>query len=197
MSTLVAAPGHVGSPVTPLLLGLAVTRALGDVAPEATAALKWPNDVWVADRKLCGILCEATGRAGGVVAGIGINLAHRPADFPPEIRHQAVSLEMAVGRPVARAALAGRVLHHVKALMTDPPSRLEGPLARAIATLDLLAGRQVEVSTGVRGVGRGISADGALLVEAPDGRMHAVHAGTVRPQGAASSAAPRLDTNGA
>lgn len=195
MSTLIVAPGQAGSPLAPLLLGLAVVRGVTDVAPETRAALKWPNDVHVGGRKLCGILCEASGTGGGVIAGIGLNVSQRPGDFPQELKDRAVSLAMAAGRGVSRTALAGRILHHVKALMTPPPVRLEGPIARAIATLDVLAGRQVEVSTGVRGRGRGITPEGALLVEEPNGRTHEIYAGTVRPivSGAGGASSPHPD----
>lgn len=179
LSTLVAPTPATASPVTPLLLGLAVVRAVRDVAPDVPLAVKWPNDVWVESRKLCGILCE-TGGGRGLVAGIGVNLAPPPADFPADVRRGAVALAEVSERPVSRSALAGRILHHARSLTDAGSHRLEGGLARELAGIDLLAGRSLATSTGVRGIGRGMAADGALLVERPDGTLHRVLAGSVR-----------------
>lgn len=66
----------------PLLAGLAMTRAVASVAP--AAALKWPNDVLVGGRKICGILCELLPDAAGVVVGSGLNVALEASDLPTE-----------------------------------------------------------------------------------------------------------------
>lgn len=65
------------------LLGVAALAAIRELAPELPVYLKWPNDLYVEDRKLAGILCESArierGRITAVVAGIGINV-----NLPPE-----------------------------------------------------------------------------------------------------------------
>lgn len=65
------------------LLGVATLELLHELAPELPAYLKWPNDIYVEDRKLAGILCESArienGRITAVAAGIGINI-----NLPPE-----------------------------------------------------------------------------------------------------------------
>jgi BirA family transcriptional regulator, biotin operon repressor / biotin---[acetyl-CoA-carboxylase] ligase len=71
----------------PLAVALAVHGALRSVLPEAaeTLEIKWPNDVLIGRKKTCGILLEGEGLADGrraLVAGIGINMRHRPADAP-------------------------------------------------------------------------------------------------------------------
>jgi BirA family biotin operon repressor/biotin-[acetyl-CoA-carboxylase] ligase len=65
----------------PLLAGLAMTRAVSAVLPEP-AALKWPNDVLIKGRKVCGILSELLPDARGVVVGAGLNVALTPEDLP-------------------------------------------------------------------------------------------------------------------
>ena len=90
-----------------MLLTLAAGVALAEAVETATALrvdLKWPNDLFVARRKLAGILAEAAGveRAPQpVVLGYGINIS--PMAYPPELRDRATSLESEAGRPVDRA----------------------------------------------------------------------------------------------
>src|SRR5690606_37188859 len=146
------------------------------VAPELRPRLKWPNDLLLDDRKAAGILCEGVGDA--VVAGVGVNVRQRLADFPDGLRPRAGSLEMASGRPVSRAALAGALLAELGALLARPAIRLEGALADEVARLDALAGREVEVA-GVRGVCQGIDAAGRLRLEVAPGEVRAVVAGSV------------------
>jgi BirA family transcriptional regulator, biotin operon repressor / biotin---[acetyl-CoA-carboxylase] ligase len=74
-------------------------------------AIKWPNDLVIERRKLCGVLAEASSRAGElqhVILGYGINV--RAAAYPPEIAHRATSLETELGREVDRAAVLAETL---------------------------------------------------------------------------------------
>lgn len=81
----IAPPERLGS--LPLAVSLAVYGALRSVLPPSAEALeiKWPNDVLIGRKKSCGILLESEGLSDGrraVVAGIGINMRHRPDDAP-------------------------------------------------------------------------------------------------------------------
>jgi len=71
----------------PLAAAIAVAEEVGDAAQ-----LKWPNDVLVDGRKVAGILVEGRPQERWMVLGIGLNVALRPADFPPELRSTAGSL---------------------------------------------------------------------------------------------------------
>jgi BirA family transcriptional regulator, biotin operon repressor / biotin---[acetyl-CoA-carboxylase] ligase len=79
-----------------LLLPLAIPLAVCDTAEELEPGLecqvKWPNDVWVEERKLAGVLIEAKPQDGWAVIGVGLNLTISGAEFPPELRDSAVSL---------------------------------------------------------------------------------------------------------
>lgn len=80
-----------------------------------TVDLKWPNDLWVGDQKLCGILLEA-GFSGSelqhLILGIGLNVNQQAEDFSPELRGQAVSLHQLSGRRWDRAQLLGGFLDY-------------------------------------------------------------------------------------
>ena len=85
-----ASPAEVAT--LPLVVGLAVTRAVGELLGNSSlVAVKWPNDVLVGGKKICGILCERNGDA--VIAGVGLNV--NQIDFPAEIAVRATSLRLA------------------------------------------------------------------------------------------------------
>ena len=177
VSVLVPAPVS-GPSWVPLLAGLAVHRAVAEVAALETA-LKWPNDVLVpldGERKLAGLLCEGT--EAGVVVGLGINVGTERADLPVD---SATSLRAAGAGDVDRAAVLTAYLVHLARVLardTGPGGEPQAAYAAACATL----GREVEVHQPgdvVRaGVATGIDDAGRLTVRTPDG-AYAVAAGDV------------------
>jgi BirA family biotin operon repressor/biotin-[acetyl-CoA-carboxylase] ligase len=106
-----AFPAH-DFPAVALVAGLAVAQALESelgLHPQ----LKWPNDVLLDVRKVCGILVEGTTGAGGkprLVVGIGINCLGSSDDFPAELRDSLTTCEHGAGRPVDCEALLRAVL---------------------------------------------------------------------------------------
>jgi BirA family biotin operon repressor/biotin-[acetyl-CoA-carboxylase] ligase len=97
--------------LTTMAAGVALVEGVRH-ATGLTPSLKWPNDLYVARRKLAGILAEGIGDS--VVLGYGINIS--TASFPPDLGDRATSLETELGRVVDRprvfaetlAALASR-----------------------------------------------------------------------------------------
>jgi BirA family transcriptional regulator, biotin operon repressor / biotin---[acetyl-CoA-carboxylase] ligase len=151
------------TPLLPLAAGVAVARATG-------GRVKWPNDVLLDGRKLAGVLAEARPQQGWAVLGIGVNVAVRPDDLPPEVRDRAATL----GRPPeAVEAVLADVLRELTAALALPP----GDLLAALRGLDALAGREIAWSGG-RGVAGGIDAEGRLLVRTAAGEQ-ALTAGEV------------------
>ncbi len=161
---------------------LAVCEAL--IGLGLHARIKWPNDVLVSGRKLCGILAESAWVADkleAVVLGIGINIT--PESLPPsdQITFPATCLETELGREVDRTEILEAVLQE---LFTWRP-QLGKPLFLK-AWHDHLAYRneivRVEIPGGADLVGRlrGINADGSLRLEAPGGQEISVLAGDVR-----------------
>ena len=154
----------------PALLTLAAGVAVAEAAgPQA--AIKWPNDVLVAGRKVAGILAEGRPAEGWAVLGIGVNVALREEDLPPELR--------------PRAGTLGRPEEDVEAVLEDVLRRLDTRLAQpAEAVLaawrarDALAGRPVSWAGG-SGTARGVDDAGRLLVRLARGRTVALDAGEV------------------
>jgi BirA family biotin operon repressor/biotin-[acetyl-CoA-carboxylase] ligase len=97
--------------VLALAAGLAVRAAIEHIDPRVGVDLKWPNDVLIAGKKVCGILTEMNAEATRVryiVIGIGINVNH--ASFPQELQGEAVSLRMATGSEWSRVELTVALL---------------------------------------------------------------------------------------
>jgi BirA family biotin operon repressor/biotin-[acetyl-CoA-carboxylase] ligase len=80
-------------PQLSLAAGLAVCETLEELLPRAECRVKWPNDVFVNDRKVCGILCESVpGWRDRLVLGIGLNVNNSLLQAPPEVQQTAISL---------------------------------------------------------------------------------------------------------
>lgn len=184
--------GEAGSSSLAVVAGLAVAGALREMTgtrPE----LKWPNDVLLGGRKVCGILAEASATSSapahppvalGIGLGIGVNLRQREEDFPPELRASATSLALATGgEPPARAALLAAIL---RALETRYGVWLDRGIAPLVAEWDAAAawqGREVEVVSGRetrRGVQLGLAPNGGLRLRESDGSESVVVAGETR-----------------
>lgn len=89
---------------------LAVREAVRAVFPQSgqILAAKWPNDLLLRGKKFCGALVES--RGGRYVLGLGINVRHRPEDFPPELRDRATSLDYELAGRTDRSRLLRSVL---------------------------------------------------------------------------------------
>jgi BirA family biotin operon repressor/biotin-[acetyl-CoA-carboxylase] ligase len=156
------------APRLSLICGLAVVDAIREET-SAAARLKWPNDVRLGGRKVCGILVEARSAGGRLhpVAGIGVNVHHRAGDFPPEIRSSAGSLEGQTGRRVSRSRLLARLLGALERLLEEEAAGALDLPAR-FAPHDELAGREVNIDLegeALRGTACGVAPDGSLLLE--------------------------------
>jgi BirA family transcriptional regulator, biotin operon repressor / biotin---[acetyl-CoA-carboxylase] ligase len=166
----------------PLRVGLAVAAALR-AAAGIDARLKWPNDVVWHGRKVAGILCEAATTGGDtfVVAGIGINVHQRGSDFAGPLQQSAVSVDMAAGTTIGRSLIMGALVAAIRPSFTKPLAPLDDHERADFAALDTLADRVVETSDPAypRGLARGVSADGALVLE-HDGRTALIASATVR-----------------
>lgn len=169
----------------PLLAGLAVHDVLQEVAG-LPAQLKWPNDVLVEERKICGLLAELVAQPSGpaVVIGAGLNVSLTADELPVPT---ATSLRLAGSAPTDRQVLLRaylRALEHRydrwRAAGGDPRrSGIGAAYREACSTL----GREVQVDlpTGepVTGRAEGVDDDGRLLLRDRRGREHALAAGDV------------------
>jgi BirA family biotin operon repressor/biotin-[acetyl-CoA-carboxylase] ligase len=142
----------------PLAAAVAVCEAL-----PVEAAIKWPNDVWIDERKVAGILVEARPLDGWAVLGIGLNVSTE--DFPPELH--ATSLALA-GADVSHDEALGALLRSLNGWLAAPT----GAVLAAWRERDALLGRTVRWENGGNeGTAAGVDSSGALIVETADGRV--------------------------
>ena len=145
-----------------LAVGVSVAQSL-----HSELRLKWPNDIWLHDRKLGGILIE-TGSFGDrryVVIGVGINIATRDAaglSTPPA---GLAEVQAAMGPGLALQLIAAPL---VRAVQTFEAQGF-APFQACFNALDVLAGRAVVCSDGTTGEAKGVDATGALLVQTAAG----------------------------
>ena len=173
------------APMLTLVMGMAVAKAVKKLGFDVS--IKWPNDVVVSHKKICGILTEMGVRDGKIdyaVIGVGINVNIR--EFPEEMADKATSLYLESGREFDRSQLPGLVMeafeeYYEKFAATCDLRGLkeeyESILANYNQPVRVLAKEPYE------GVARGITDGGELLVEKTDGTIVAVSAGEVSVRG--------------
>ena len=173
------------APTLTLVMGMAVAKAVKSLGFDVS--IKWPNDVVVSHKKICGILTEMGVRDGKIdyaVIGVGINVNIK--EFPEEMADKATSLYLESGREFDRSQIPGLVMeafeeYYEKFAATCDLSGLkeeyESILANYNQPVRVLAKEPYE------GVARGITDGGELLVEKTDGTIVAVSAGEVSVRG--------------
>ena len=173
------------APTLTLVMGMAVAKAVKKLGFDVS--IKWPNDVVVSHKKICGILTEMGVRDGKIdyaVIGVGINVNIR--EFPEEMADKATSLYLERGREFDRSQIPGLVMeafeeYYEKFAATCDLSGLkeeyESILANYNQPVRVLAKEPYE------GVARGITDGGELLVEKTDGTIATVSAGEVSVRG--------------
>ena len=178
-----------------LVAGLAVVRGLESL-PEAPRGadgaaglqLKWPNDIFLGGRKLCGILCEMPSwrPRPALVVGIGINLALGAAELPAELQDRAISLQEAWHLEVPRAEALAAVLGELEALYAEWQAHGLEPLLPALGARSSLLGRPIVAETPagvVEGTAVGILPSGNLAIRLADGSAAEIAAGDVHLRG--------------
>jgi BirA family biotin operon repressor/biotin-[acetyl-CoA-carboxylase] ligase len=167
-----------------LMAGLAVQAAIQQTDSRVQPDLKWPNDILIDGKKVCGILTEMNAEATRVryvVVGVGINV--NQASFPKEL--QATSLRLATGSEWSRVDLAAALL---KSLDREYRQFVQGPEARAsilrrfAENSSWLHGKKVRIEengSAFEGTTEGLDARGFLQVRTAHG-MQTVLSGTVR-----------------
>jgi BirA family transcriptional regulator, biotin operon repressor / biotin---[acetyl-CoA-carboxylase] ligase len=185
--SIVLTPGrsrHGGDRSTRLLTltaGIALVEAVA-IATGLPVDVKWPNDLYIARRKLAGILAEAVG--GGaeepIVLGYGINVG--AAAYPTELRDRATSLESELGRQVDRALLLAESLASLARRYDDLlAGRFDAILDAWRARAPTAIGARVTWATAAgaaSGVTAGIDDEGALLVRVGE-RVERIVAGEI------------------
>jgi BirA family biotin operon repressor/biotin-[acetyl-CoA-carboxylase] ligase len=165
----------------PLMVGVAVADVISQYCP-GKVRLKWPNDILVDGKKICGILTEMRTKADRVafiIAGIGVNLNMQKLHFPRELRETATSLRIETDLDIDRVDFAVRLFEILgnwyRVFLNGGAAAIR---EKWLQYADLV-GKRVEVvfkETVQHGTVRGLDENGALLLEGETG-MQQVLAG--------------------
>ncbi len=191
-------PGIASAEAPRLVLAasVAVAEALAEIGGlEGRVGIKWPNDVQIDGRKVCGILSEASMDMDAlhwVVIGVGVNVNGSPvraaatsAAMTGDIG-RATSLAESLGGPVPRGFLLIRLLGELGKRWSAVEQGRWSDVRMAYGRLDSLAGSSVVVRSGLErdvvvaeGTAEGLGPDGELRVRSSDGALRLVTAGEV------------------
>jgi BirA family biotin operon repressor/biotin-[acetyl-CoA-carboxylase] ligase len=164
-----------------MLASLATVHSI-EAVTSLEAQVKWPNDVLIRGKKVCGILVESELRRDIVnyaIVGIGVNVNLRLADFP-EILPIATSLSDELGREVSRLELIRRLLVEIERLYLALPAG--GSIYEEWRDKLVTLGRRVSVNWGItsyEGIAESVASDGSLLLRHSDGSLTKIMAGDI------------------
>ena len=166
-----------------------VAAAAAAEAVEAVAGtavnIKWPNDLFLGDRKAGGILLEVSGEQDEVewvIIGIGINVNTEYSELPVALRRTATSLKVVKGEPVDRSELLAALLLSLEGHYRDAVGSGFERALTCFRSRDYLLHKSISVETRegpVVGAASGVDDRGALLVELPHRQVRRFHSGDV------------------
>jgi BirA family biotin operon repressor/biotin-[acetyl-CoA-carboxylase] ligase len=168
------------APLLPLSVPLAVCEGAEAVAP-VRCQVKWPNDIWIDERKVAGVLVEARPDEGWAVVGVGLNVAIDDDEFPAELRETAISLlptEAEGGLPPGGAPSVRRALAALNEALGRWLEAGAEEVLSAYRARDVLCGRRISWEDG-EGIAEEIDERGHLVVEKSDGKRVSLGAGEV------------------
>lgn len=165
-----------------LLTAVAITDSLRHWGLEAL--IKWPNDVLVQGKKICGILTEMEAeldRINYIVIGFGINVKHRAGDFPNEVRQIATSMEMILNQPVNRVKFFCDLLASLEKRYLQFTAEGFTEILETWKEYNCTLGKEAKVSRlnqpALYGEALDIQSDGSLLLKLADGQILPVFSG--------------------
>ncbi len=162
---------------------LSQSPPLSRTSPRHPPLIKWPNDLLIDGRKVGGVLIETIARPGGdtiVLCGVGLNTNVSPEDLPPDLVHGVATLQEWLGRPVNNDELMQTLVERVLPLL-DGRADMAGVILSAGSHLhcrDAEATITLADERRVQGVIRGLTSEGALMLDTSSGAME-VHSGEV------------------
>jgi BirA family biotin operon repressor/biotin-[acetyl-CoA-carboxylase] ligase len=164
----------VSASLIPLMVGVAVADVISQYC-KGRVRLKWPNDVLVDGKKICGILTEMRTRgerAAFIIAGIGVNLNMQKLHFPRELRETATSLRIETGLEIDRVDFAIRLFETLGNWYRIFLNEGQDHIRECWLKYADIIGRRIEVvfkSDIQRGTVAGLDGNGALLLQGESG----------------------------
>ncbi len=177
------------APLITSMAAVAVTQAIANITG-LKPTIKWPNDILIDGKKVCGILTEMQGDMDTIqyiVVGIGINVNLDMDDIPDELKDKATSLKIETGSFICRVAMVKALLRELENIYLNYIDTGDSKgIIDYIVDHSATIGNRVKVigvNTHLEGMAIGLSDNGALLVMLDDGRIEKVMSGDVSVRG--------------
>lgn len=157
-----------------LVIGILIAKALEGLSPTLKPRLKWPNDIYVDNQKIGGILIDLMGEANGnctAIVGIGLNVNMKDEDSK-DINQPWTSLEHALDEKLDRNIIVARLMQSILSGIEIFHEKGLDPFLAEWQRYDLFQNQEVSitmVNKVISGVARGINSHGYLLLESPSG----------------------------
>ncbi len=169
-----------------LVMALSVASAIEEMTGEK-AMIKWPNDIVLNGKKICGILTEMFLREKDYVVIIGVGINVNILEFPPEIRNIATSLCLECGEKISREDLMKATMKHFESFyekyeVSGDFSILKGQYEKRLVNRNSQV-RVLDPKEPFEGIAKGIDELGNLLVLCEDGQLKSVCSGEVSVRG--------------
>lgn len=170
-----------------LITALAVAKAINEVT-NVSCGIKWPNDLIVNGKKVCGILTELSAQMDElnyIVVGLGINV--NMEEFPDDLKDKATSLQIETGKRIYRAPLAAKVLEYFEKyyeqfIQTEDLSTFKDEYNHLLVHMNqkirVIRGSKETIYTS-----HGINERGELLAETASGKIESILSGEVSVRG--------------
>lgn len=159
--------------------GLAVAKALEETG--VCTKIKWPNDIIISSKKVCGILTKLITENGKIkyaLIGIGINVLNEKCDFPEELQNVATSLKIETGKAFDKNTLIKKVIKNLDLIFKDKTISEEEIVAEVKQRSEMLGKKVFVKSENREFFAVDISPDGGLVV-LEDGAEKVIHSGEV------------------
>ena len=186
MSTLLIGQNYIENiDALTIRAAVAVKNAIAQTSGLSGVGIKWVNDIYYNDRKLCGILAERVVRKGFcdfVVLGIGVNVTTPSGSFDPEVRNIASSISDFCSVAFSRNELAANILNHLENTLFVIDKEESEKILDDYRDSSVIIGREVYITDGAKTARvkvLGIDDYASLYVQYEDGRTEIVRTGEV------------------
>lgn len=168
-------------PLFTIRISYAVCRAVDKLTVTESVKIKWVNDLYIGQKKLCGILCEALGGAPeALIVGIGVNFTVDKSLVPQELRHKIGSLRDVSSGRFSKETLGAYILNELEEMYAKPLNDEE--FLAAYRRRSAVLGKEIQVlheNDELRAAALDIAPDGGLIVRYPSGITEKLTAGEI------------------
>jgi len=147
--------------------------------------IKWPNDILINEKKVCGILTEMSAELdiiNWIVVGIGINVNIDHREFPEDIQENAISLKEVSGKEILRVKMVQIFLQEFERYYESLKRRKFSSILKEWKLYSHTLGRKIRVDMGERivtGEAVNINEEGALILKKENGELVEIISGTI------------------